>query len=82
MIYFIQSGSAIKAGYSKNVDKRMRAYRTHNPDVVLLHVIEGDKKLERFIHKQLAPWRVRHEWFDYTFEAKEIIEHIIQTKQA
>lgn len=74
MIYVIRSGDAIKVGYSVDVNKRMAAYRTHNPNTELLRVSpKGGKRLEKSLHKRLSKYHISGEWFDYSIEVLKLI---------
>lgn len=63
MLYFIKSGKYVKIGYAKDVQKRLCQYYTHNPDYILLDKIQGDLKMEKFLHRILKPYQYRTEWF-------------------
>lgn len=73
MIYFIKTGEAVKIGYTTDIDTRLKAYRTHNPDITLLRIISGDKMVERYLHNALKAYRTTGEWFSYTTEVKQLI---------
>jgi hypothetical protein len=63
MIYFIRNGKLIKVGYTANVDRRMRSFRTTLPEIELLGTMPGERGHERTIHDMLAAFSVGGEWF-------------------
>jgi hypothetical protein len=66
-VYVIQSGTPIKVGFAVNVPQRMVLLQCGNPvELRLLHVLPGDQRLERLLHRKLKDSRVRRrsEWFD------------------
>jgi hypothetical protein len=50
MLYLIKSGNYIKVGYTTNINKRLCAYNTCNPDYELIDVVEGSKQDESEFH--------------------------------
>lgn len=66
MIYFIQDGrdGTIKIGTSRNPWERLAALTVASPGkMTILAVMDGDRLVERALHKQFAPLRVSGEWF-------------------
>jgi hypothetical protein len=43
MIYLLKSNNYYKVGYADNVESRLNAYKTHNPDFELIGVRQGTK---------------------------------------
>lgn len=71
MIYCIMSRSGhIKIGYVKqNLFRRFRLIQVGNPHpVTLIGLQAGDRKREAEVHRQLAKWRYRGEWFHQSTE--------------
>jgi len=72
MIYLISSITSdtalLKIGYTKDINKRILAYKTHNPTINLLYVGEGNKENEKFLHLYFDRYRYNDskEWFYYT----------------
>lgn len=64
MIYVIESGNYFKIGYAKNVKSRMMAYHCHNPEIKLIASFDGDKILEKELHKRLKQHKYKLEWFN------------------
>lgn len=65
-VYFIQGlcGGAIKIGYSKDPQARLRELQTGYPDTLtILLMIPGTEALESVIHKRFESLRLRGEWF-------------------
>lgn len=88
MIYliesFMRSGDdhplrCLKIGYAKNVEERMKAYKTYNPSVKLLKTREGDYDLENYLHNYFKRYELSdfNEWFIYS---KKIIEEFDSIK--
>lgn len=63
MIYLMESGEYYKIGYAKDVEKRMKAYNTHNPNYKLIDVIEGTKSDEVALHELCGEYQDKLEWF-------------------
>ena len=68
MIYVIKSGKNTKIGYTKNIDKRIKSFKTHNPNFQLISIYDGGRELEKDLHKGLSPFRIKGtEWFEECF---------------
>ena len=68
MLYLIKSGEYIKVGLSKDVvsfKKRMKSYKTANPNILLMGICEGTEEDERNYHRKLDAYKLynRAEWF-------------------
>lgn len=84
MIYLIESGEYYKIGYAQNVDKRMKAYNTHNPDYKLIDVMPGTTSDEAVLHELCAEYQNKLEWFNKVPEVLtiwKIYKKIPQIKQ-
>lgn len=69
MIYFLRAsnGGPVKIGFTNNLKRRMIAYRTHNPEeVIVIRTIDGDRLTEKWLHKEFSELRIRTEWFTFT----------------
>lgn len=80
-VYFIQgaSGGPIKIGTSRDVEDRIRGLQSCSPvRLVLLGVAAGDIRLERALHRRLAPHRLHGEWFADAPEVKAAIAEVLQ----
>ncbi|RBP41428.1 Meiotically Up-regulated Gene 113 (MUG113) protein [Roseimicrobium gellanilyticum] len=86
MLYFIQSGSKIKIGYSANPLSRFRTIYTASPEpcgLVLTIHLPNEAKAEKALHHHFRAHRTNGEWFEinvYTafralIELKLIPEH-------
>lgn len=67
MLYFIECGIYAKIGYSKNVDtfeKRLSAYKTHNPHFRLVDITDGTKEDEQRLQSlyKMYPVDGNKEW--------------------
>lgn len=80
MIYFIQSGSdgPIKIGRAFRVERRVKELQTaHHEDLSVIQFLPGGSELENKIHKDLARFRLKGEWFE---PAPEVLEYIREVK--
>lgn len=77
-IYFVRLNGLVKAGWSRDVDQRLRAY---GPDVEVLAIYPGSRSDETNLHRQLRPALARgREWYEdgkiiADFVAKAVAEH-------
>lgn len=65
MIYLLKSNDKLKIGYTKNFNRRLKQYRTHNIDIEVVATKEGTTTDEQFLHNILKPYKVDLEWFYY-----------------
>ena len=74
MLYLIKSpgnsGKILKIGYTNNIKKRLKSYRSDNPDSELLATREGDEVFEHKLHKYFHRFKYTsgREWFYYNEE--------------
>lgn len=75
MIYFIRSGRFVKIGYTKHsMKRRLEDLQIGNPvRLVVLGMIEGDRKAERAVHDRFIALHVQGEWFTLTDEVRAFI---------
>ena len=69
-IYFIQHGDSgpVKIGLSKTPTERVNKLQTGNPrELILRHVIPGDRGVENDLHERFKAARIRGEWFGRTY---------------
>ncbi len=74
LIYVIQCGEFTKVGITQSVKNRLKMLQTGNPgDLQLLASWKSEQCLvdEQAIHKHLAPFSVRGEWFKLPCEVLE-----------
>lgn len=70
-VYFVRAGdpdakgyAPVKIGFTTDVGQRMRQLQTASPEpLTLLDVVVGTQAIEAFFHRELAPRRIRGEWF-------------------
>ena len=77
MVYFIKVNNRVKIGYSNNMDKRINGLKTSNPysnEIELLLLIDGERDIEKKLHKKFSDIRICGEWFLYSSEIKEFIK--------
>ena len=55
MIYMVGMDvfSDVKIGFTDDITRRMREYRTHNPHIVLIDMLEGNETLEHELHARM-----------------------------
>lgn len=74
MLYLIKSpsncGKILKIGYTNNIEKRLKSYKSDNPDSELLATREGDEDFEHKLHKYFHRFKytLGREWFYYNEE--------------
>lgn len=79
-IYFFlgRETKKLKVGVTNFLDNRLSATRRGNFDEVeMLGVIPGDYNREQEIHGELEPYRSHYEFYNYTPEAKLIVDRLI-----
>ncbi len=62
------SDSAVKIGWTSDVERRMKELRKEGASIVLLAVLPGDKPDELALHDRFAAHRLDGEWFDVPAE--------------
>lgn len=80
MIYFLHSNAmnAVKIGTTGNLKSRLGAYRTSNPEeLLLLGSMEGGTKEEKTLHQKFAHLRMQGEWFQCTAELMIYIDDLL-----
>lgn len=77
----IEGLSYLKVGVSSDVQQRLGSFQTGLPVSVILHAYERTPyaaELERQLHKRLAQYHVRGEWFDLPLsEALQIFNEFV-----
>ena len=69
MLYLIklkgETNTLLKIGYTKDIDKRLKAYKTHNPLIELVDIKEGNTFDESCLHNKLKEYLFDNskEWF-------------------
>lgn len=74
MLYLVKSHDIIKIGGTKNLPKRIIAYKTSNPDIKFLELAEGYKEEEKELHYKLKPYKYKNtkEWFIDCLEVRKV----------
>lgn len=63
-VYFVAAPGRIKIGFTINPDSRLEKLRQVDmEDLSVLSVVDGTRRLERHLHRKLAPYRLKGEWF-------------------
>ena len=65
MIYLLKSGKFLKIGFTSNIENRIKQYKTHNPDILVLSMMEGTREDEKKLHTLCKQWKYDTEWFYY-----------------
>ena len=73
--YIIESQGLYKIGKARDVAKRLKSYKTHNPVFQLIKTISGD--YEDQLHRAFYKKRSHLEWFKLTEEDVTDIENYI-----
>jgi hypothetical protein len=76
MIYLIESGDFYKIGKSKNVEERLKSYRLHNPDTILIDTADVNDDLEKVAHDMLMDLKHDSEWFRKDQRVIDVFNHI------
>ena len=65
-VYVMESAKKIKIGYSSNIVKRIKNYKSHTPDLNILCIIKHKNafELESKYHAMYDKKRINGEWFD------------------
>lgn len=78
-IYFIQgeNGGAIKIGFTKNIESRLKTLQTSYPDILkVLCLIPGNESKERKLHEKFYDIKLNGEWFKPTEKIFKEIEEL------
>lgn len=65
-VYFIQGycGGAIKIGYSKEPETRLKSLQTGYPDTLrILLLVPGSEKTEQYFHMKFEIYKLQGEWY-------------------
>lgn len=79
MVYFLlfPASKQVKIGFTTQLEKRLRAYATHNAESFqLLKTIKGTISLEKDIHKKLQHYRAKKEFFHWCEPVETFINSI------
>ena len=81
-VYILKGASSFKIGYTTNFNKRRKQYKTHNPNIKTICVIESSDsfELESYLHNKYKEKHIEGEWFDLTEEeVLSAIEYLYNT---
>lgn len=77
-VYLIESNSVYKIGLTDNLERRIKQFKTGNPDIKLIHYWETEdpRGLEKRLHRMLWEFRLvnRKEWFNLPTEAIDFLK--------
>ena len=71
-VYFIQAGDTgpVKIGLAGDPERRVRELQTGNHrDLVIRHIVPGDRHVERQLHHRFRAARIKGEWFGRSYLA-------------
>lgn len=73
----MKSGDYLKIGITDNLDKRLKQYRTHNPNIIILDTRDGTYSDEYFLHKMFEKYLINDsEWMLYSEDIIKIFKEI------
>lgn len=79
VVYFIQAGTFIKIGTTRNLADRVAAIATSSPfRPEVLATIPGDRELEQSLHAELRGNRVHLEWFNDCVEVRSAMHRCVR----
>jgi hypothetical protein len=63
-VYFVSAPGRIKIGFTLNPDSRLEKLRQVDMEhLTVVAIVDGTRRLERHLHRKLASYRVKGEWF-------------------
>jgi len=82
-VYFVSAPGRIKIGYTVNPDDRLEKLRQVDmEELVVIGIIDGTRRLERHLHKELSPFRLKGEWFLDCAAVRSAISECLSSKNA
>lgn len=63
MLYLIKSHDKLKIGYTKDIAKRLKQYKTHNLDIELISYRHGTMQDEKAIQDLCTDYKIDLEWY-------------------
>lgn len=84
VVYFIGPSIAgpVKIGFTRDLDKRLGQIQIGSPSRVhVLAVLEGTRRMERYLHWAFERARGNGEWFDVTPELRLLINLVFTSAQ-
>lgn len=74
-VYFVANKSAVKIGYTRNIDQRLAQLRMHSPTPVhAVALLRGGQQLESALHARFGEYRIHGEWFRNTGSLARLLE--------
>lgn len=63
-VYFVAAPGRIKIGFTISPESRLDKLRQVDmEELTMLGIVDGTRRLERHLHRKLAPFRLKGEWF-------------------
>ena len=78
MIYLLKNNGYLKIGYAQSIYNRMKCYNTYAFGYQLLQIREGNRMLEKLLHKAFSKYAISIEWF---IDNDYIIQHFKDSEQ-
>ena len=75
-IYYILIDQYIKIGYTNDLRKRLKQYKTHTPTIRILGLEKGSILKEKEIHAKFNNYRINNEFFTFNYELLKYISNI------
>jgi T5orf172 domain len=79
-IYVLKSNNLYKIGRARNIEGRLKTYRTENPfgiEVVLYRQVDDYIETEKGLLKKFEDKKVRGEWFDLSLSVAVLIQQAL-----
>jgi hypothetical protein len=81
-IYFVAAPGRVKIGFTTNPQDRLDKLRhVDMEELSVIAIIDGTRKLERYLHDKAAPFRIKAEWFLDCAAVRNIIDECLSSKE-
>lgn len=78
MVYIVRIGKHIKIGFSRKLEKRLKAFETSSVDIELLLSIPGGRELESRLHELLDEVKISREIFHQDWRISSFVHYVEQ----
>lgn len=74
-VYFIRDeNNNVKIGHAIDPWKRLQDLQVASPGTLeIIRIVDGGQKVEAWLHRRFAEYRLRGEWFDFRGEMLSVI---------
>lgn len=77
-VYFMKAGNVVKIGFTTNPRARLHSLQTGCADpAIIVKIVEGTRRKERYFHKRFEIYRLKGEWFDLRGMLAKYLERCI-----